>query len=149
MPEKTIALPDNIYDYDFSKLSKNEPDPKVRVRLLGMAALQEGIPSTKVAKFLNVHYATVSNWVNRFAVEGVQGLRDKPRSGRKRKINTIEIESFKNDIKKMTENRNGGRLIGKDIQDLLRKKYSADYKLSGVYNLLNNIGLDFLQVKTS
>jgi transposase len=141
---KKIDLPDNIHNFDFVKLSKNESDPKTRVRLLAMAGLQDGMSAVKIAASLKVCSPTISSWLKRFKEEGLQGLYDKPKTGRKSKFPLEKSYALKNEIKEINKNLKGGRLTGKDIQRLLKEKYSINYNLSSVYNLLHNIGMSWV-----
>ena len=110
MAWKTVELPDNISDFDFAKLSKNESDPKVRVRLIAMAGLKDGTPAIKVADSLKVSRRTVSSWLKRFMKKGLLGLRDKPRSGRKPKLLLEDLDTLKDEIKEINNKFNGGSL---------------------------------------
>lgn len=148
MAWKTVDLPKNIHDFDFVKLSKNESDPKVRVRLIAMASLKDGTPAIKVADYLKVSRRTVSSWLKRFMKEGLPGLRDKPRSGRKSKLLLEDLDTLKGEIKEINNKLKGGSLTGKDIQELIKKKYSIDYKLSSVYKLLHKIGMSWISCRS-
>lgn len=60
-----------------------------RSRIILMVA--EGMRTDEIADALNIRPATASKWRIRFAKDGLQGLQDTPRSGRKRKYDE-EIE---------------------------------------------------------
>jgi transposase len=53
-------------------------------------AAAEGQPNQEIAKTLNLPEITVSKWRRCFALNGMEGLRDKPRSGRPR-IHDVEV----------------------------------------------------------
>jgi transposase len=42
----------------------------------------EGLSAPKIAARLNIHAQTARDWIQRFNAEGLNGLADKPRSGR-------------------------------------------------------------------
>ncbi len=54
----------------------------VRAKIVLLAA--EGLPNTVIGQRLDVHVDVVSRWRKRFAVQGVDGLSDRERSGRPR-----------------------------------------------------------------
>ena len=54
-----------------------------RSKIILMAA--EGMRTDEIAEVMNTRSATVSKWRTRFAKDGLQGLQDAPRAGRKRK----------------------------------------------------------------
>ena len=122
---------------DFRKLAKIESLPNKRVRLLGLQMLKEGKKLSDVADALGVVYQTVKEWAVRFIKNGLNGLEDLPGRGRKpffpwEQKNTLALE-----IEAMQQDKNGGRVTGKDIQSHLKTKYGLDYCLGGVYNLLD------------
>jgi transposase len=83
-------LPDTLQEHDFHALAKTEPHPRTRVRFLGMAHLQDGRDYPEMATALRVPKITVQGWVQRFKAEGLDGLRESPRSGTKRKLATAQ-----------------------------------------------------------
>jgi len=145
---KSVSLPVSLYKYDFISISHREKNPRTRIRLLAMANLKDGIPLTKVALSLKVTYKTVSKWLREFEKSGIQGLRDKPRSGRKSKFRYEDSNNLKYDIMKLSEDKVGGSINGKDIQKLLKEKYNADYKLKSVYVLLHRIGMAWMSCRS-
>ena len=54
-----------------------------RSRIILMAA--KGMRTDAIARELDIRTATVSKWRTRFAKDGLQGLEDAPRSGRRKK----------------------------------------------------------------
>ena len=84
-----------LSETDFSKLAKSEPKANVRLRLLMMAHLQQGATTKEAAKNLFVSRITIRRWLNRYLNSGVDGLRDKPKSGCPFKLPIGEHECFK------------------------------------------------------
>jgi len=126
---------------DFNALSRKEKNPRVRIKFLGLAHVKDGMSYRKTATMMKVTWITVQNWVNKFVEEGVEGLQGKdvirrqPLFPRKR-----EDELRKFIIKKQSEMR-GGRLIGTDIQKIVREQFGVEYALSSIYELLARIGM--------
>jgi transposase len=61
---------------------RTAPDPRVRQRATGLRLLHLGKKPAEVAELLNVRQATVFNWQAEWRAHGLNGLSDKPRSGR-------------------------------------------------------------------
>ena len=61
---------------------RRERDPKVRERVLMVIGILDGKTTRKVAADLHCPQPNVVYWKRRFKEEGVDGLRDRPRSGR-------------------------------------------------------------------
>ncbi|HAS8259443.1 TPA: helix-turn-helix domain-containing protein, partial [Vibrio vulnificus] len=52
------------------------------MRLLALAHFKDGHSQTQIAKFLKVSRTSVNKWVQIFLEEGLEGLQEKPRTGR-------------------------------------------------------------------
>ena len=52
-------------------------------RLLALALILEGAPRSEAARLAGMDRQTLADWVHRYNAEGIEGLRDRPRSGRK------------------------------------------------------------------
>ena len=130
-----------LEDHNFAKLSKTEPKPKVRLRLIMMEHLKQGRTVKETAQSLLVSDITVRRWYTRYQSEGLCGLHDKPKSGCPFKLAVSEHENFKACLITLQEERKGGRVTGEDIRQLLSDEFGVNYALSGVYDLLHN-GLD-------
>jgi transposase len=58
-------------------------DPDQARRLLALALVMEGVSRTDAAKSAGMERQTLRDWVHRFNAEGIEGLKDRPRAGRK------------------------------------------------------------------
>jgi transposase len=59
--------------------------PEVRQRAMGLRLLHEGQRPEEVAKFMDVSMPTVYSWYHRYQAMGIEGLANRPKSGRKPK----------------------------------------------------------------
>ncbi|WP_029552603.1 helix-turn-helix domain-containing protein, partial [Saccharolobus solfataricus] len=59
--------------------------------------LVDGKSEKEVSKMLNKGYSTIKLWVGKYKKEGLNGLRDKPRSGRPRKAEKGKIKQILED----------------------------------------------------
>jgi transposase len=133
---------------NFKAIAKQAKSPRLRIRLLGLMHLQEGHSLSAVAKMFNVRWKTAKNWLRKFLTSGVDGLCDKPRSGRKPHLQVDDVIPFKKAIEKLQSKRQGGRVIGKDIQKLLREQFSAEYDLDSIYRLLERVGMVWITARS-
>jgi transposase len=134
--------------HDFHALAKTESHPRTRVRFLGMAHLQEGRDYQEIATALRVPKITVQGWVQRFKAEGLDGLRESPRSGAKRKLAAGREAEFKAAVMGLQEQRPGGRITGHAIRALLEEQFQVACCLNSVYNLLARLGLVWITVRS-
>ena len=134
---------------DFLNLYKTESDPRMRIRLPALHHVyNEGKKYTEVSDLLKFERHTVSSWVKRYEMEGIEGLRDRPGRGAKQKLPSERVPEFKKTVIKKQGERGGGRLKGEDIRIMLKDDFDADYSLSGVYELLKRCGMSWVSPRT-
>ena len=80
-------------------LAESDPVRRVRMRAHSILLSARGSSLDEIAQIYQVHRDTVSSWLNLFAQLGVEGLRDKPRSGSPSKLNAPEKEVVKELLK--------------------------------------------------
>lgn len=137
-----------MYYYDFSELARTEAHSRTRIRWLGMYHLQQGRSYAEVASFLCVHEATVKGWLARFKSSGLDGLRESPRSGAKRKLPADQEVKFKEAVVALQAEREGGRITGYDIRQLLEEQFLVKCCLNSVYNLLARLNIVWITVRS-
>ena len=62
--------------------ARRAKDSKQACRLLAIAMVLDGVPRAVSAKACGMDRQTLRDWVHRYNAEGIEGLRDRPRSGR-------------------------------------------------------------------
>ncbi|WP_217520636.1 helix-turn-helix domain-containing protein [Vibrio metschnikovii] len=73
---------DSLHNIDFKKLESQKKSIQMKMRLLAFAHFKDGHSRTQIAKFLKVSRTSVNKWVQTFLEEGLEGLKEKPRTGR-------------------------------------------------------------------
>lgn len=61
---------------------KHAPEPEVRQRAMALKLLHVGRSAQEVAEIMAVDLVSVYNWRKRWVGEGIEGLKNRPRSGR-------------------------------------------------------------------
>lgn len=74
---------------------KATPKRQSAHRLTAIKALMLGISHDQVAALYNITRRTLFSWITRFNEQGIDGLIEKPRSGRPRKINEQESVQYR------------------------------------------------------
>ncbi len=133
---------------DFFKLSKQEADPQKRVRLLALGQLKDGTKITKVAKSIRADRHSVGYWYDAYKAEGLAGLDNKPRPGKKPKLAHEKEQDFLKAIDKMQETRSGGRITGYDIQKLAKDSFNADYAEDSIYTVLKRLDFSWITARS-
>ena len=141
-------IPAEINNHNFEALYRKEPHARTRIRYLCMSHIQAGKSFSEIAQMLKVSRETVRMWVKRFAEEGLTGLSERPGRGAKQRLSPQDEPVFKKAVEALQTEREGGRVTGHDIQDLLQTRFCAVYTLDGVYKLLKRLGLVWMSARS-
>ena len=117
-------------------LYKKENDPKVKERLLLIIKVREDkqIPF-RVVKEMHRSNPWASDWLKRYDKEGLEGLRDRTKSGRPSEIS----EEISYQIKKELKESNQGWTT-KQVEELIIKKSGIKYHYTHIYRILRKWG---------
>jgi transposase len=131
---------------DYYKIHRSKP---YIYRCLACHYIQIGRTYDEVAKMLNYSRNSIIKWVERFEQEGIKTLLEtKSGRGRVSQISSEFSTEFSEAVIFLQENRNGGRITGKDIVDMVQKKYGVQYSVSGIYKLLSRMGLSWVSARS-
>ncbi len=115
---------------------KNEKDVKIKDRmfLVKCVTIDKQIPS-QVAKQVGRVRSWAYKWLERYEQEGIDGLKDKSRSGRPTSIPKQELIKIQQTI---SENKSGWS--AKQVMNLMYEKSGVRYHEVHVYRLLHQWG---------
>jgi transposase len=117
-------------------LYKRESDPNVKERLLLVLKVEgDGMIPARVAKELRRSRTWASDWLARYDNEGVDGLRDRPKSGRPAQLSPQVVFKIR---KKLTESRQGWST--KQVNDIILQEGGIKYHCVHIYRLLHKWG---------
>jgi transposase len=133
---------------DFPKLIQSTSNARLRMRLLAISHFVDGKNRTEIAKFLKVSRVSVNKWVKAYLDFGIEGLFEKPHTGRPSRLTTKQKIKLKKYITENAIKPTGGRLQGVDIMDYIFKEFNITYGLSGVYRLLNELNLSWITTRS-
>jgi transposase len=144
-----FEFPEELKQYDFVELYRKEQNPRLKIRYLGLSYLKDGKRLMEVSKLIHVTYETIASWVKKVESRGISVLADKPKSGRSRKFPKSKLPEFKNEVLQLQATRLGGRIIAKDVKQLIEEKYNCQCCIATVYNLLAAAGLVWITGRSS
>ena|ERR1022692_1822900 len=117
-------------------LYREEEHPDVKERLLLILRVEgDGMVPARVAKELHRSRPWTSLWLARYREEGVDGLKDKPRSGRPPKL-TEEVQM---EIRREISSRKQGWTTDQ-VSQLIAEKGKVKYHFTHVYRLMHRWG---------
>ena len=146
-----ISTEDFIKKYqhvNFQKMARTESSPRIRERLLGFHNLMIGKNRIESAAAVGRNPEWLRMWVLRYDEGGYKNLVDKEGRGSERYLTKEQEEKLVELILELQDERDGGRVIGKDIGELIKKEFNVEYKKSAVYDLLERIGLSWVSARS-
>ena len=133
---------------DFPKLIRATSDARMRTRLLAVSHFVDGKNRTQIAEFLKVSRTSVNQWVSAYLKEGIEGLNEKPHTGRPSRLTADQLTQLKQYVIDNAVKPEGGRLQGTDIIDYISEEFGIPYSLSGVYKVLRNLDLVWVTTRS-
>ena len=119
-----------------ANLYKRESDPNVKERLLLVLKVEgDGMIPARVAKELHRSRTWASDWLARYDNESVDGLRDRPKSGRPAQLSPQVVFKIR---KRLTESRQGWST--KQVNDIILQEGGIKYHCVHIYRLVHKWG---------
>ena len=90
----TIQLRDGYDGGELRTLAKRSREPRQICRLLALPAVYDGMSRADAARVGGMGRQTLRDWAHRFKGEGPEGLRDRPRAGRPRRLSEAQMATL-------------------------------------------------------
>jgi putative transposase len=128
----------SFHSSELEHLYKTEADPDVKERLLLVLKVEgdEMIPS-RIAKELHRSRTWASDWLARYKKEGVEGLKDRHKSGRPSKLPLEIVVKIKRKLKESKQGWTTTKQVNETIVKYGRVRY---YHHIYIYTLLHKGG---------
>ncbi len=137
-------LPEGFKEADFQFAARHAQDNRECIRLLGLAFLQQGLSVSEAAALLSVTNDSVHDWLHRFKEGGLPAMKDQGGRGRKPIIPEASHAAFKDAVLHMQEEKDGGRIVGRDVLKMLERDFQQQCDLRTVYKLLHRVKLSWI-----
>lgn len=141
---KKPVLIEGLDQYNFAKLASSEGGARERRRFLAFAHIQDRKSFSEAARMVKVHPRTVIGWVKKFRESKIDGLREQGGRGNQPCISHEEGETIFKAVERMQQSRIGGRIRGKDVNDMIEKMYGTRLSNGSLYRLLHRVGLSWI-----
>jgi transposase len=127
-----------------SQLRKDEKFSQ-GVRLYAVYQIKRGMKAEDLTGLYNVSHKSVCNWVHLYNTEGLDGLKDKPRSGRPSRLDESQKAKLTEVVSEKPEavGYDSGVWSGPLIIDYIARTFGVSYKKAQAYNLLRDMGFSF------
>jgi transposase len=132
---------------ELRRLARLERDGRVSARLLALASALEGIPREEAARLAGMTGQTLGDWVHRSNEEDVEGLKDRPRSGRPPRL--AEGAALKALVLKGPDLKRDGCAAWRirDLCALVERRFAVAYSESGRLRLLKGLDLSWQKAR--
>ena len=126
-------------------LYKTEMDPRLARRIQAIYLARKSFTCPQIMDLTGAKRRTVQNWIRWYNDEGIEGLKDRPRSGRPTKLSASQQRRLCQCLDADTTVSQRTRILnGPAIQRILEQEFGVLYCLNGVYELLHRLGYSCL-----
>jgi transposase len=135
---------------DLENLLNENPDYIVGARLMALIQIKRGMSSRKLEELYFKSHSRFCVWVNNFNKYGIEGLKNKPKSGRKPLLTEEQKEEMKSVLlNNRPENLgfNSATWNGPILIEYIMNKYGVSYKKAQIYNILKQLGFSYQKSK--
>lgn len=134
---------------ELRRLARKEQSGRVAARLLAIANVLSGMNRGQAAHLSGMERQTLRDWVHRFNAEGVEGLRDRPRSGRAWKIGEADRKKFCAVVEAGPDPERDGLVRWRriDLKEWLKTECGVAYHERSVGKLLRRLGYSHMSVR--
>ena len=131
------------------RLARRETDGRVASRLLGLANALDGMDRGQAARLAGMDRQTLRDWVIRFNVEGIEGLRDRPKSGRPTWLDDGQLATLKALVLRGPDPERDGVSTwrAKDLCRLVEDRFGISYTENGMLRRLHDLGLSWQKAR--
>ena len=151
MENKKFNLYECIEKFPFNnlkKLYKKETDSRMSKRLLALYHLEQGKKLREVIEITLSDETAIRRWVKKYTKFGLIALYEEDGRGRYTKLPKNQESKAKEEIQKMQDNRDGGRVTGLEIQKMLQEKFQVGYCLRSIYVLLDRLNFSWISCRS-
>jgi transposase len=120
-----------------------ETDGRAARRMLAFASALEGASREDAARQAGMDRQSRRGGVHRFNSEGIEGLRDRPHSGRPSRLTEGQMASFRAAVLRGPDSEKDGlsSWTAKDLCRIVEKRYKVSYSENGMLKLLKSLDL--------
>ena len=147
----SIAITRTISAKELRQQARGEKSGRVAARMFAIANVLSGMSREMAAKTAGMERQTLRDWVHRFNAEGVEGLRDRPRSGRRWKIDESTRKKFCGVVEAGPDPEQAELVRWRrvDLQKWLKMECGVEYHERSVGKLLARLGYSHVSVRPS
>jgi transposase len=130
-------------------LARKEKSGRVAARMLAIANVLSGMSRELSARLAGMDRQTLRDWVHRFNAEGVEGLRDRVRAGRRRELDEAGRQALCARVERGPDPETDGlaRWRCVDLKAWLEAEHGVRYHENSVSRILREMGFSHISVR--
>jgi len=134
---------------ELRRLARRERDGRVSARLLALANALDGLPREEAARLAGMTGQTLGDWVHRYNEEDVEGLRDRPQSGRPCALDESQQAALKALVLRGPDLKKDGCVAwrARDLCDVVERRFGVRYREAGMLRLLKGLDLSWQKAR--
>jgi transposase len=113
----------------------------LKLRYMAVQKFHEGHSRTSIAKILNVSRRLVNEWITKYLSGGFNALALKRATGQPSRLSHEQKLQLKEYVLSHAVKEQGGRLMGKDIQQYIQDTYGVSYCVRNIYRLMKELDI--------
>ena len=119
------------------KILRKEKNARMKLKLLAILHFQDGKSRYQIADYLKVSRTSVNRWVSDYLSKGLEGLKEKPHSGRPNTLSNAQLSQLKSFINTSADSKNN--ITGVEVQQYIEDNFGVKYEISSVYKLIDRL----------
>lgn len=129
---------------ELRRLFQRERDARLAKRLWVVWQARIGLTEPQITASAGLSRRQVQEWVRRYNLEGLAGLRDRPGRGRKPILSPEEKQQLSTRVEEGPREDDVCSLRGLDVQAFIEQQFGKRMSLAAVYLLLHELGYSWL-----
>jgi len=146
---KKLSIPNHTVE-SLETLLLSNPDYIVGTRIMALIQIKKGMSSRKLKEFYYKSHSRYCEWVKSFNANGVKGLLNKPKSGRKRLLSSEQLTQLQSVLQHSRPHDFGFNTAtwnGPLVAEYIKSNFGVEYKKAQIYNILKALGFTFQKAK--
>jgi transposase len=107
---------------------------------MALSHIKNGANNTQTARNLHISRRIVNDWIKRFYEHGLDGLKEKPHSGRPCNLNEQQLSQLSQYIHDNSIKPKGRRLKAQTLVTYITQEFKVDYSIDNIYRFLHQLG---------
>lgn len=144
-----IAITREMDVQELRRVARSEASGRVASRMFAIANVMSGMSRGMSAELAGMDRQTLRDWVHRFNAEGLEGLRDRPHTGRRRSLDEDARKKLEERVANGPDPETDGLVRWRrvDLKAWLLREFGVSYDETSVGRILHELGFSRLSAR--